>query len=581
MATLTVGSGLQYTTIAQAVAASHDNDVILIQAGTYKNDFVQINDSITLEAIGGMATLQATVAPSNRKGIITVGDSSHAPNVTLDGLVLAGATIAADAGNNGAGIRYQAGNLILNDDIVRNNQDGLLATPAVASTGTIIVNASTFAANGAGDGQTHNIYVNHVQQFTFENSVSTAAILGHDIKSRAVNTTIVNSTISDGATGTTSYEIDLPNGGNALIEGDTIQQGAHSQNPIIISYGEEGSIIPGSTLVVSSNTIDNDLTAHIPTAVHNATSITASVSGNHYYGLTAAQLTSGPAVLSNNTTLATEPPLTGTPGNGTVNTGGTVSTGGTISTGTAVAPGTVSTGRTGGTLITGGTVNASDAVVQTGTAHATVVVSGSNDDINVGSGGISLTASGASLLVVTKAAVHDTIAFAGSATGTLLSAGQDAITTGAGIVSVAALGADTIQAGTGGVLVTGTAGSASSVSGGAGGFTFVGAGGALTYTGLSGSAYLMPGSGAATIQFGSGLTTLLAGSGKETLVFAHGHDGGNDQIVGFNAALDTLSFQGFSGSAVKSQTVSGGSTLLTLTDNTRITFLNTPSVKLG
>jgi hypothetical protein len=133
LTTLTVGAGLQFSTIAQAVAASHDNDVILIEAGTYKNDFMQINDSITLRSIGGMATIEATLPPSNRKGIITVGDGTHAPNVEIDGLVLTGATISAQAGNNAASIRYQSGNLTLNDDIIRNNQDGLLATPAVAN----------------------------------------------------------------------------------------------------------------------------------------------------------------------------------------------------------------------------------------------------------------------------------------------------------------------------------------------------------------------------------------------------------------------------------------------------------------
>lgn len=311
MTTLTVGSGLQYKTIAQAVAASHDHDVIQVHAGTYRNDFVQINDSITLEAVGGMATILATVPPSNLKGIVTVGDGSHAPNVTIDGFVLAGATISAAQGDNGAGIRYQSGNLTLSNDIIRDNQDGLLATPSVANSGTIIANHSTFAANGTGDGQSHNVYVNHIKQFTFENSVSEGAIVGHDIKSRALNTTIVNSTISDGATGTASYEIDLPNGGNALIQGNTIQQGAASQNPIIISYGEEGGILPGSKLTVSGNTILNDLHIHIPTAVRNATGVAASVNGNKYYGLTAGQLAAGPAVIGNNTSLAVEPVIGG------------------------------------------------------------------------------------------------------------------------------------------------------------------------------------------------------------------------------------------------------------------------------
>ncbi|MBV8617010.1 MAG: hypothetical protein JOY66_24990, partial [Acetobacteraceae bacterium] len=374
MTTLTVGAGLQFGTIAQAVAASHDGDVILIEAGTYKNDFVQINDSVTLEAVGGMATIQATVPPSNLKGIITVGDGSHAPDVTLEGLVLTGATISAADGNNAAGIRYQSGTLTLDNDIVRGNQDGLLATPEVANQGTIIVNASTFAANGAGDGYSHNLYIGHVAQFTFEDSVSTGAILGHDIKSRALNTAVLDSTISDGPTGTTSYEIDLPNGGNALIQGNTIEQGPKSANPVIISYGEEGGVPADSTLVVTGNAILNDLTAHVPTGIRNTTTLVASVSDNQYYGLTSGQLVSGPAVLTNNTSLAAEPA--------------------TISQTTISQTTTISQDGT---------------VAHTGGAFASVLITGGHDTLIAGAGGVSVIATGTLACVSTLAGVSDTL----------------------------------------------------------------------------------------------------------------------------------------------------------------------------
>ncbi|MDB5446641.1 MAG: putative calcium-binding protein, partial [Phenylobacterium sp.] len=42
MATLTVGQGQQYATISAAVAASHDGDLLQVQAGTYTNDFAEI-----------------------------------------------------------------------------------------------------------------------------------------------------------------------------------------------------------------------------------------------------------------------------------------------------------------------------------------------------------------------------------------------------------------------------------------------------------------------------------------------------------------------------------------------------------
>jgi hypothetical protein len=62
MATLTVGtgSGFEYSTLAGAIAASQDGDVIQVQAGTYTNDFAAITTSITIEGVGGMVNLVAT-----------------------------------------------------------------------------------------------------------------------------------------------------------------------------------------------------------------------------------------------------------------------------------------------------------------------------------------------------------------------------------------------------------------------------------------------------------------------------------------------------------------------------------------
>ena len=63
-------SAFAISTISAAVAASHDGDVIAVQAGTYANDFATISTDITLHGVGGMANFVATVAPPNGKGIL-------------------------------------------------------------------------------------------------------------------------------------------------------------------------------------------------------------------------------------------------------------------------------------------------------------------------------------------------------------------------------------------------------------------------------------------------------------------------------------------------------------------------------
>lgn len=298
MATLTVGvgSGFDYSTLSSAIAASQDGDVIQVQAGTYTDDFATITTDITIEGVGGMVNLVADEPPPNEKGILTIGTGSASPDVTLYNISFSGAAISDDDGGDAAGIRYQAGNLTLNNCYFTNNQDGLLATPEVAGTGTITINNTEFADNGNANppssGIEHNLYVGDIQQLTIDNSYFVDPIVGHDIKSRAANTTIEHSRIDD-PNGTGSYEIDLPNGGNAVIENNVIEKGANAGNSNFIAFGEEGNLQANNSLTVTGNTVENDYGAGA-NFVWNDTTIPVSVTGNTTYGLTATQLVDGP-----------------------------------------------------------------------------------------------------------------------------------------------------------------------------------------------------------------------------------------------------------------------------------------------
>ena len=102
-ATLTVGAGEQFATISNAVAASRDGDVVAVQAGTHMNDFPVINTRVTVQGVGGMANLVATVAPLNGEAILTTNTGA-----VIGPLSFSGAMVAA---RNGTGIRYQGGDL--------------------------------------------------------------------------------------------------------------------------------------------------------------------------------------------------------------------------------------------------------------------------------------------------------------------------------------------------------------------------------------------------------------------------------------------------------------------------------------
>ncbi len=301
MTILTVGAGQSYSTIVAAVAASKDGDTVQVQAGTYANDFATINTKITIEGVGGMVNLVATVPPPDGKAYFTTNT-----DVTLDHLAFSGVQVADQ---NGAGIRYQGGNLTVTNCYFHDNQDGILGTPGVAGTGTVTIRNSEFAHNGAGDGYSHNIYIGDVASLVIDNSYFHDAVVGHEIKSRAESTTITNSRIQDGPSGTASYSIDLPNGGAAVIQNNTIEKGPSAENPAIIAYGEEGNLRLNSSLTVTGNTILNDLNSPSVAVVWNAAGAPAKVTGNATYGLSAGQIIRGVASVPGNTTLAAEPAL--------------------------------------------------------------------------------------------------------------------------------------------------------------------------------------------------------------------------------------------------------------------------------
>jgi hypothetical protein len=299
MSTLTVGAGQQYTTIAAAVNGARDGDTINVQAGTYTNDFVSIYKNLTLNAVGGTVAMNATVQPPNGKAILTEG----APGLTvqINGFAFTGAAVPD---GNGAGIRYEGGTLKVTNSYFGNNQNGILGAPD--PNGVISIDHSEFDHNGTGDGRTHNMYIGDIAQFTLTNSYTHDAVVGHEIKSRAANNTITNNRILDN-TGSSSYAIDLPNGGNSTIAGNTIQQSAQSQNPTIIAYGEEGMIRTSNSLNVSGNTIVNDMGRGA--ALWNAGGAPATFANNSVYGFGSTALVSGSAAQSGTTTLTARPTL--------------------------------------------------------------------------------------------------------------------------------------------------------------------------------------------------------------------------------------------------------------------------------
>ena len=313
MTTLTVGADKEFTTVAAAIAASQDGDTILVDAGTYTNDFAHITTDITLTAVGGMVHMQATIPPPDGKAIFTTDG-----NITINGFEFSGAAVP-DA--NGAGIRMQTGDLTLTNCYFHDNENGILTASDPNS--DLVINNCEFDHNGNGVGNTHNLYVGAINSVTITDSYFHDAVVGHEIKSRAANTTITGCRIQN-EEGSGSYNIDIANGGNATITGNVIEQGTNTQNPALIAYGAEGLIWGSNSLTINDNVIINNNDSASDRALFNFTSIVPTFSNNDVFGLTAAQL---PANDTGTTFLTAAPALDeshpfGTPESGLILIGG-------------------------------------------------------------------------------------------------------------------------------------------------------------------------------------------------------------------------------------------------------------------
>jgi hypothetical protein len=292
------GPNGQFPTISAAVGAQMPGNLyeIDVAAGTYQNDFSVITNPTDIEAKGGPVTLLATVPPPNLKAIITTTTT-----LIVNGLNFQGAAISEADGGNGAGIRDQsngATELIVQNSKFIGNQNGILTSSNSGNTfaETVKILNSQFFNNGASNGSTHALYVGDAGSLDVEGSLFCGTNTGHDIKSRALTTTVKSSTMFIGSNsgapagcnvGSTSIGVDIPDGGIAKLVNDTLIQGPANQNGAMVSFGEEGlHPIGANTFAISDSTFISTANGlaiqELPTCVAPVTS-----TGNIFQGVRA------------------------------------------------------------------------------------------------------------------------------------------------------------------------------------------------------------------------------------------------------------------------------------------------------
>jgi hypothetical protein len=254
-ATLTVGPGGDAARFADAVRLAKDGDTIEVLPGDYVGDVAVLTQrSLHIRGVGARPVFHAAGGHAEGKAIWVVRDG----NVTIENIEFRGARVPDQ---NGAGIRFEKGRLQVVDCSFADNEMGILTSND--SNAELVVRHSSFAMapHRPGDGLTHLLYVGRIRRFEITGSRFSQGHRGHLIKSRARESRIVGNDIVDGPLGEASYEIDLPNGGDAVVADNRIGQSAGTNNLTMLSFGAEGEAWPHSSLELRDNEFRNDAPA--------------------------------------------------------------------------------------------------------------------------------------------------------------------------------------------------------------------------------------------------------------------------------------------------------------------------------
>lgn len=248
-ATLRVSVNGPIPSIAEAARQAHDGDVVEIAKGDYRGDVaVWTQKRLTIRGEKGTRLIASGMA-AEQKGIFVIrGDA-----VVVENLEFRGAKVPD---RNGAGIRLEQGSLKVVGCRFLENENGILT--ANNDKIEVDIENSEFGYNGAGDGQSHNLYVGKIARLKVTGSYFHHAKIGHLLKSRARENLIAYNRLSDETDGRASYELEFPNGGVAKVIGNFIEQSSATDNFKMLAYGMEGYVWTRNELAVVFNTFVDD-----------------------------------------------------------------------------------------------------------------------------------------------------------------------------------------------------------------------------------------------------------------------------------------------------------------------------------
>jgi hypothetical protein len=274
--TLEVGPGQEFKAPSEAIAAAADGDIVEIapvKDGYFDCAVLRANH-LTVEGKGPDVNL--TDKTCEGKAIfVTAGDDITVRNITF--------TRAHVPDGNGAGIRAEGNNLTVEKSRFVNNENGILAADAADS--AIRILDSEFTRNGKCESAcAHGVYVGHIALLHIKGTKFFDTRDGHHIKSRAARTELIGNDIEDGPNGTSSYLVDISNGGTLIMENNILEKGPYSSNArAAVMIGTEGITQRTGELTFKNNRFTNDM-SQCTIFVSNITATEALLTGNKLKG---------------------------------------------------------------------------------------------------------------------------------------------------------------------------------------------------------------------------------------------------------------------------------------------------------
>jgi hypothetical protein len=269
-----VGASQTYTLPSQVRLLVQDGDTIYIDGGIYSDDAVKWGKN-NLKFIGlgtgnNRTILQYAGNIPNGKGIFVFETPGLCDDAYIENIVFDGAQVSDADGGNGAGIRFQAINLSVNNCKFINCQNGILEGNGTVTGSNVQIVNSEFENNGyqqpnnsTYSGYEHNIYISAgadtliVENCYFHHPRGQA----NSIKTRAQRSYILYNLIDEGSSGYGSWEINIAQGGLNIIMGNIIIQGAAGANHGIVGYDAASNTLEDFYFI--NNTVINQFAGNI------------------------------------------------------------------------------------------------------------------------------------------------------------------------------------------------------------------------------------------------------------------------------------------------------------------------------